>query len=138
MGCQPKPPLPLCKPNEYSCFNGWECISKSLYCDGTFHCSDRSDETNCPTLVLRAYPSEQTIEEGREIVFQCRDEGPLRARVEWRRQSLPLPPGKAMKSSGLLSYSDKIRKYIKPYRTIGTANAICWNSGSFITKEYII
>ena len=50
MGCQPKPPLPLCKPNEYSCFNGWECISKSLYCDGTFHCSDRSDETNCPTL----------------------------------------------------------------------------------------
>ena len=45
------------------------------------------------TLVLRAYPSEQTIEEGREIVFQCRDEGPLRARVEWRRQSLPLPPG---------------------------------------------
>ena len=103
MGCQPKPPLPLCKPNEYSCFNGWECISKSLQCDGTFHCSDRSDETNCPTLVLRAYPSEQTIEEGREIVFQCRDEGPLRARVEWRRQSLPLPPGKNMKSSSLLS-----------------------------------
>ena len=53
MGCQPKPPLPLCKPNEYSCFNGWECISKSLYCDGTFHCSDRSDETNCPTLGVK-------------------------------------------------------------------------------------
>ena len=62
------------------------------------HLREREEKTNqifC-TLVLRAYPSEQTIEEGREIVFQCRDEGPLRARVEWRRQSLPLPPGKVI------------------------------------------
>lgn len=30
----------------------------------------------------------------REVVFQCRDEGPLRARVHWvRGNGLPLPPG---------------------------------------------
>ena len=30
---------------------------------------------------------------GAEVVFQCRDEGPLRARVEWSRSDgLPLPP----------------------------------------------
>lgn len=31
---------------------------------------------------------------GREVVFQCRDEGPQRARVRWLRgNNLPLPPG---------------------------------------------
>lgn len=31
---------------------------------------------------------------GREVVFQCRDEGPLRAKVKWiRGNGLPLPPG---------------------------------------------
>lgn len=31
---------------------------------------------------------------GREVVFQCRDEGPLRARVRWVRPAgRPLPPG---------------------------------------------
>lgn len=31
---------------------------------------------------------------GREVVFQCRDEGPIRARVKWSRaNNLPLPPG---------------------------------------------
>lgn len=31
---------------------------------------------------------------GREVVFQCRDEGLLRARVRWiRGNGLPLPPG---------------------------------------------
>ena len=38
--------------------------------------------------------SRQNITEGREVVFQCRDEGPLRAGVAWRRgNALPLPPG---------------------------------------------
>lgn len=27
------------------------------------------------------------------MVFQCRDEGPLRARVQWVREGNPLPPG---------------------------------------------
>jgi Immunoglobulin domain len=31
---------------------------------------------------------------GREVVFQCRDEGPIRARVRWSRgNGQPLPPG---------------------------------------------
>lgn len=31
---------------------------------------------------------------GREVVFQCRDEGPIRARVRWVRPSgRPLPSG---------------------------------------------
>ena len=31
---------------------------------------------------------------GAEVVFQCRDEGPLRAAVKWSRSDgLPLPPG---------------------------------------------
>lgn len=32
---------------------------------------------------------------GREVVFQCRDEGPLRARVHWSRTggNRQLPPG---------------------------------------------
>lgn len=31
---------------------------------------------------------------GREVVFQCRDEGPIRARVRWiRTRGQPLPPG---------------------------------------------
>ncbi|XP_023321610.1 basement membrane proteoglycan [Eurytemora carolleeae] len=43
---------------------------------------------------LRVYPTEQTIKEGREVVFQCRDEGTLRARVAWRRgNGLGLPYG---------------------------------------------
>ena len=90
----------MCKLDEFACFNGRECIPIRLQCDGSFHCSDRSDESNCPKLKLRAYPSEQTIEEGREVVFQCRDEGPLRARVQWRRQSLPLPSGAKLTGEG--------------------------------------
>lgn len=34
------------------------------------------------------------MQTGREVVFQCRDEGPIRARVQWsRRNNRPLPPG---------------------------------------------
>ncbi|XP_070509913.1 basement membrane-specific heparan sulfate proteoglycan core protein-like isoform X1 [Chironomus tepperi] len=50
-------------------------------------------------LNLRTYPTAQTIKEriireGREIVFQCRDEGPIHARVQWiRKNNRPLPPG---------------------------------------------
>lgn len=32
--------------------------------------------------------------EGAEVVFQCRDEGPIRAKVHWvRSNGRPLPPG---------------------------------------------
>lgn len=31
---------------------------------------------------------------GREVVFQCRDEGPIRSKVRWvRPRNQPLPPG---------------------------------------------
>ena len=31
---------------------------------------------------------------GREVVFQCRDEGPIRARVHWvTKNNGPMPPG---------------------------------------------
>jgi hypothetical protein len=79
------------------CLNGRECIPERFKCDGSLHCSDLSDELDCPRpdseyLNLRTYPTEQSIEQGREVVFQCRDEGPLRAKVKWRRGGgLPLP-----------------------------------------------
>lgn len=123
----------ICKPDEFQCESG-DCIPTYLRCDGFAHCSDKTDELDCPPviecnsqsqftcrsdpsecidswrvcdqkydcsdgsdeldcpqnpdieLLLRTYPQEQTIEEGREVVFQCRDEGPLRARVQWKRQ----------------------------------------------------
>ncbi len=43
---------------------------------------------------MKTYPSEQTIRQGHEVVFQCRDEGPLRVPVKWTNgNSLPLPIG---------------------------------------------
>nr|XP_050845973.1 basement membrane-specific heparan sulfate proteoglycan core protein isoform X24 [Vespula vulgaris] len=97
-----------CEPHEWRCDNG-QCIPLSRRCDERVDClTDASDEFDCsydprPTggsteLNLKTYPSEQVIKEnpakqGREVVFQCRDEGPLRARVHWLRDNdLPLPP----------------------------------------------
>ena len=70
------------------------------------NCQDGSDERNCPKttttkkpdirLDIRVYPSsgKQETEEGQDVVFQCRDEGPLRARVKWERSDGSyLPPG---------------------------------------------
>ena len=66
-------------------------------CDGSSDCRDDSDERGCPYaegLNLRTYPTSQNITQGRQVVFQCRDEGPIRAKVAWRRgNGLPLPPG---------------------------------------------
>ncbi|GLH04191.1 Putative cysteine-rich protein 14 [Gryllus bimaculatus] len=66
-----------CRPDEFECNDG-SCVPQSLRCDSHYNCSDGSDEQKC----------------GREVVFQCRDEGPRRARVHWvRGNGLPLPPG---------------------------------------------
>jgi hypothetical protein len=55
------------------------------------------------------------INVGREVVFQCRDEGPLRARVRWLRgNGLPLPPG-SRDVKGRLEMPDiQVRVYTLP------------------------
>ncbi|XP_038216734.1 basement membrane-specific heparan sulfate proteoglycan core protein-like isoform X5 [Zerene cesonia] len=45
-------------------------------------------------LDLKTYPSEQTVRHGGDVVFSCRDEGPVRAAVRWVREGgRPLKPG---------------------------------------------
>ena len=91
----------MCRMGEFSCADGLQCIPERFRCDRKPNCRDGSDERDgCPnftddkSLNLRTYPTEQTIKEGREVVFQCRDEGPLRSKVEWERGGgLPFPPG---------------------------------------------
>ncbi|XP_076378245.1 terribly reduced optic lobes isoform X1 [Megalopta genalis] len=99
-------PMPgRCPAGFIMCVTDKDCVPQSSICNGIPECRDRSDEENCEpphsssNLNLKTYPSEQVIKEnpakqGREVVFQCRDEGPVRARVRWLRgNNLPLPPG---------------------------------------------
>ncbi|XP_011864485.1 PREDICTED: basement membrane-specific heparan sulfate proteoglycan core protein isoform X4 [Vollenhovia emeryi] len=97
-----------CSAHEWMCNDG-HCIPLHQRCDKRLDCPrDMSDEMDCSydnytdgtsDLKLKTYPSEQVIKEnpakqGREVVFQCRDEGHLRARVRWvRGNGLPLPSG---------------------------------------------
>nr|CAD7589934.1 unnamed protein product [Timema genevievae] len=90
-------PTPQCPTGQSACRTGNQCVPRSAICDGRYDCQDFSDEDDCGSkegLNLKTYPEDQMIKEGREVVFQCRDEGPLRARVRWLRgNGLPLPPG---------------------------------------------
>ncbi|XP_012342709.1 basement membrane-specific heparan sulfate proteoglycan core protein isoform X12 [Apis florea] len=97
-------PMPgRCPAGFIMCIRDKDCVPQSSLCNGIPECRDRSDEEYCTTepssLSLKTYPSEQVIKEnpakqGREVVFQCRDEGPLRAKVRWLRgNNLPLPSG---------------------------------------------
>ncbi|XP_076481705.1 terribly reduced optic lobes isoform X2 [Bombus vancouverensis nearcticus] len=91
--------MPGSCPHGYvACTRDKDCVPQSSLCNGVPECRDRSDEENCygesHRLNLKTYPSEQLIKESREVVFQCRDEGLLRAKVRWLRgNNLPLPPG---------------------------------------------
>uniref|UniRef100_A0ABL0EJV2 Basement membrane-specific heparan sulfate proteoglycan core protein n=1 Tax=Rhodnius prolixus TaxID=13249 RepID=A0ABL0EJV2_RHOPR len=90
------PPLPVvCSYQEFACHSGDQCLSKIQHCDGKADCSDSTDELNCngsPQIILRTDPYNQTIKESREVVFQCRDEGPGRHPVRWIKGGGPLPP----------------------------------------------
>ncbi|XP_019884797.1 basement membrane-specific heparan sulfate proteoglycan core protein isoform X13 [Camponotus floridanus] len=94
-----KPEPGQCVAGQFMCISDRRCVPQSSICNGIPECRDGSDEHNCDTdgtsdLRLKTYPSEQVIKESREVVFQCRDEGLLRARVRWiRGNGLPLPPG---------------------------------------------
>lgn len=51
----------LCPPNQFMCKNGLSCIDKSMVCDNSDDCLDRSDEESCPSDI----PC-------REGTFQCK------------------------------------------------------------------
>uniref|UniRef100_A0A1B6EDX6 Basement membrane-specific heparan sulfate proteoglycan core protein n=1 Tax=Clastoptera arizonana TaxID=38151 RepID=A0A1B6EDX6_9HEMI len=99
---QPKPTNPpsqvRCDSNQFACHSGNQCVPQYAHCDQNRDCDDASDEYNCAgtsdLLILKTYPPDQIIKESREVVFQCRDEGPLRANIRWvRGNGQPLPPG---------------------------------------------
>ncbi|KAG7156955.1 Basement membrane-specific heparan sulfate proteoglycan core protein-like 4, partial [Homarus americanus] len=83
--------------NSFWCSDGVR-IDSSLVCNGNKDCSDGSDEAECnygtDYLSLKTYPDNQNIQQSREVVFQCRDEGTIRAPVRWVREgNRPWPPG---------------------------------------------
>ena len=52
-------------------------------CDGVPNCSDYSDESDCliNEINIQVYPERQSIRQGQEVVFRCRDESDQRLPV---------------------------------------------------------
>lgn len=74
---------------------------------------------------------------GREVVFQCRDEGPIRARVHWvRRNNRPLPPG-ARDINGRLEIPNILMEHGGEYvcEAVGYPKS---QPGSFVTVQLTV
>ncbi|XP_044017592.1 basement membrane-specific heparan sulfate proteoglycan core protein-like isoform X4 [Aphidius gifuensis] len=115
-----------CSYGQFQCESDKICVLDSARCNGIPECRDGSDEYGCAGkektgLDLKTYPSEQNIKEnpvrqGREVVFQCRDESDHRARVRWSRgNNLPLPPGSVDKGDGRLEIPNIKLEHSGPY-----------------------
>ncbi|KAM3968767.1 basement membrane-specific heparan sulfate proteoglycan core protein isoform 3-T3 [Aphomia sociella] len=100
-----------CPRHQWRCENG-PCIDLSRRCNGYVDCQDSTDEYDCPpgtppALNLKTYPNEQSVkyakyQQGGDVVFRCRDEGPKRAPVRWVREGgKPLKPGSTDKNGRL-------------------------------------
>ncbi|XP_065222037.1 basement membrane-specific heparan sulfate proteoglycan core protein isoform X4 [Planococcus citri] len=96
-----------CGPNLFTCTIRRQCVPIQSVCNNRTECFDGTDEANCPIsreyLNLRAYPTDQIIKQSQEVVFQCRDEGPLRVPVTWvRGGNQPLPASSRINEQGRL------------------------------------
>ncbi|OTF81462.1 low-density lipoprotein receptor-like protein [Euroglyphus maynei] len=93
----------ICQHGQYICANG-RCIDQRQRCDDIQDCQDNSDEQDCPRqqISLQIYPERQTVRQGQEAVFRCRDEGESRLQVEWRRENQHSLPPEAVDNRGRL------------------------------------
>lgn len=69
-----------------------------------------------PIVASRAYSNNLCDVTGEEVVFQCRDEGQTRARIQWvRGNNKPLPPGTQQDRNGRLEIPNIQLDHAGPY-----------------------